>query len=176
MEGAPAIATETAPSRELPGEPATAPAGAPEMPPMRLDGARGPTRVAVAVLIVGLLVTAALAVTSRLVYDHNENRLLVARMRELALVLTGAVPQIQTPLASGEAFADATGGDVAKFRTFMASSVGPGRQFIAAALLADRHCPSEGDGGARQHAPVASPTRARLDALIARTAVALGSA
>jgi serine phosphatase RsbU (regulator of sigma subunit) len=102
---------------------------------VHVEGGRTLTGIAVVVLIVGLLVTAALTVTSRIVYNHNENRLLLARMRELALVLTSAVPQIQTPLASADAFADATGGDTAKFRAFMAPSVGPGRQFVSAALL-----------------------------------------
>jgi serine phosphatase RsbU (regulator of sigma subunit) len=90
--------------------------------------------VAVAVFLVGLAVTGALAWTSQAVYDRNESRLLNLRVRELGLVLTGAVPGIQTPLASAAALADATDGSVQRFRAFIAPYVGPGRQFASVSL------------------------------------------
>jgi serine phosphatase RsbU (regulator of sigma subunit) len=85
-------------------------------------------------LLTGLAVTAALAVITLELYDRNETRLLDLRARELGLVLTAVVPAIQTPIASAAALADATGGDVQKFRTFMKPQVGPGRQFSSVSI------------------------------------------
>jgi serine phosphatase RsbU (regulator of sigma subunit) len=111
--------------------------------PVAAEGAASPagaggwwrgSRAAVLALLVGLAVTAALALTSLRVYDRNESRLLGLRARELGLVLTAAVPSIQTPLASAAELADATGGDPQRFRAFMSSYVGPGRQFASASL------------------------------------------
>jgi serine phosphatase RsbU (regulator of sigma subunit) len=93
-----------------------------------------PSRAATLALLVGLAVTATLSLTSLWLYDRNENRLLDLRARELGLVLTAAVPSIQTPLASAAELADATGGDPQRFRAFMSSYVGPGRQFTSASL------------------------------------------
>ncbi len=93
-----------------------------------------PSRAAALALLVGLAVTAALSLTSLWLYDRNESRLLGLRARELGLVLTAAVPSIQTPLASAAELADATGGDPQRFRAFMSSYVGPGRQFSSASL------------------------------------------
>ena len=90
--------------------------------------------LAAAVLVSVLFVALALAWTSRSLYEHNEDRLLDSRVRELGLVLAGAVPSIQTPLASAAALADATNGDPQKFRAFMAPYVGPGRQFTSVSL------------------------------------------
>jgi serine phosphatase RsbU (regulator of sigma subunit) len=93
-----------------------------------------PSGAAAFALVVGLLITAALSVTTSLLYDHNEHRLLRLRARELSLVLTAIVPSLQTPLASAAELADATGGDPKKFRRFMGSYVGPGRAFYSASL------------------------------------------
>jgi serine phosphatase RsbU (regulator of sigma subunit) len=93
-----------------------------------------PSRVAAIAFFLGLLVTAAFAVISVRLYDRNEDRLLHLRAREVGSVLTAVVPSIQTPLASAAELADATGGDAARFRAFMAPYVGPGRQFASASL------------------------------------------
>jgi serine phosphatase RsbU (regulator of sigma subunit) len=93
-----------------------------------------PSGAALLALLVGLAVTAALVLTSLGLYDRNESRLLGLRARELGLVLTATVPSIQTPLASAAELADATGGDPRRFRAFMSSYVGPGRQFTSASL------------------------------------------
>jgi serine phosphatase RsbU (regulator of sigma subunit) len=93
-----------------------------------------PSRVAVAALLLGLVVTAAFALISRGLYDRNENRLLRLRAREVGSVLTAVVPSIQTPLASAAELADATAGDRRRFRVFMAPYVGQGRQFASASL------------------------------------------
>lgn len=93
-----------------------------------------PSRVAGIVFLLGLLITAAFALISLRIYDANEDRLLHLRAREVGSVLTAVVPSIQTPLASAAELADATGGDAARFRTFMAPYVGTGRQFTSASL------------------------------------------
>ena len=93
-----------------------------------------PSRVATAAFALGLIVTAAFALTSLRLYDRNESRLLHLRAREVGSVITAVVPSIQTPLASAAELADATGGDQRRFRAFMAPYVGPGRQFASGSL------------------------------------------
>ena len=93
-----------------------------------------PGWVALAVLLTGLIVTAALVLTSASVYNRNERRLLSLRVRELSLVLAATAPSIQTPLASAAELANATGGNAQKFRAFIAPYVGPGRQFTSVSL------------------------------------------
>ncbi len=93
-----------------------------------------PSRAACLTLAIGLVVTAALALTSLGLYNRNEDRLLGLRARQLGLVLTTAVTSIQTPLASAAELADATGGSPQKFHTFIDSYVGPGRQFTSVSL------------------------------------------
>ena len=97
---------------------------------------RRPSPIATWVLVVGLIVTAALTWTSLSVYNRNEDRLLRLRVRELSLVLTGALPGVQTPLASAAALANATHGDPGKFRAFVDPYVGPARQFVLVSLWA----------------------------------------
>jgi serine phosphatase RsbU (regulator of sigma subunit) len=93
-----------------------------------------PSWVAGAVLLTGLIVTGALALTSAAVYNHNERRLLNLRVRELSLVLAATAPSIQTPLASAAELANATDGNAQKFRAFIAPYVGLGRQFTSVSL------------------------------------------
>jgi serine phosphatase RsbU (regulator of sigma subunit) len=93
-----------------------------------------PSRAAGVVLVVGLVVTAALVLTSLGVYERNERRLLNLRVREVNLVLADTLPSIQTPLASAAELANATGGSAQKFRAFIAPYVGPGRQFASVSL------------------------------------------
>jgi serine phosphatase RsbU (regulator of sigma subunit) len=97
------------------------------------------------VLIVGLLVTAGLVVLTRTLYDHNEQRLLDLRLREVAAVLQAAQPSIQTPLASASALADATGGNARKFRRFVTPYVGPrpAHPFVTMSLW-DSNAPERG--------------------------------
>jgi serine phosphatase RsbU (regulator of sigma subunit) len=124
----------TGPRYDSAGESAAA-AGAAS--PARPSGSRWrwrPSRVTVAALLTGLIVTGALALTSVAVYNRNERRLLNLRVRELSLVLAATAPSTQTPLASAAELANATGGDAQKFRAFMAPYVGPGRQFTSVSL------------------------------------------
>jgi len=84
-----------------------------------------------AALIVGLVITAALADISHRVYERNQNHLLDLRVRDAASVLTEVLPDLQTALASAAELADATDGNVAKFKQFVAPYVaaGPEHQF-----------------------------------------------
>ena len=82
----------------------------------------------------GLVLTAALALTSLAVYNRNERRLLNLRVRELTLVLAATVPSVETPLASAAELAHATSGSPQKFRAFVAPYVGQGRQFASVSL------------------------------------------
>jgi serine phosphatase RsbU (regulator of sigma subunit) len=105
-------------------------------PELRRESWRGrlPPGAALTALLAGLLVTAALAVTSLLLYHHNERRLLNARVRELGLVISGAAADVQTPLASAAALADATGGSELRFREFISPYVGVKGQFRSVSL------------------------------------------
>lgn len=102
-----------------------------------LDGRRWPYWPAVAVGVVGLLVTGVLVWISASTYSSNENRILKYRVRDAGALLTSALPNIQTPLASAAALADATHGDVNKFDAFIGRSVGPrgsGKQYVSVSL------------------------------------------
>lgn len=92
--------------------------------------------VAAAVLVVGLLVTGVLVWISASTYKNNENRLLRLRVRDAGALIAERLPSVQTPLASAAALADATDGDVQKFESFIAPSVGPqGRgQYVSVSL------------------------------------------
>lgn len=121
-----------------------------------------PSGAAVVALVIGLLVTAALVVTSLELYRHNERRLLNLRVREVGLVLSGAAASVQTPLASAAALADATGGDPRRFTAFIAPYVGPGRQFTSVSLWAP--------GAARPRAVVGTVPSAAGRAAVTRDA------
>ncbi len=95
-----------------------------------------PSRVAWGALLTGLVLTLATSVVSLKLYDRNEDRLLSLRARELGLVLSASVAPIQTQLVSAAELADATGGNVAKFRALVGTAVGAGRQFDSVSLWA----------------------------------------
>ena len=103
---------------------------------LRRGRARWPFWPAVAVLVVGLAVTAVLTTVTYTSYTRNETRLLRLRARDIATVLTSALPTIQTPLASATALADATHGDQQKFTRLVAPYVGQGngRPFVSVSL------------------------------------------
>ena len=94
---------------------------------------RWPFWAPVAVLLVGAGVTAILTWVSSGLYTRNEDRLLELRTKDVGAVLTAALPSVQTPLASATALADATGGNVAKFKQFVAPYVG-GHPFVSVSL------------------------------------------
>jgi len=104
--------------------------------PVRPTGRRSLLWLPVAALIIGLIVTAALALVSHSQYTSNEKRLLKLRVRDAGALIAGALPSVQTPLASSAELADATNGNPEKFKRFIAPYVGhtPGRTFATVSL------------------------------------------
>jgi len=86
------------------------------------------------VLVVGVLVTAGLALVSAELAASNESHLLKLRSREVGSALTSALPDVQTPLGAAVALADITAADPTRFSEFAQTYVGPGRQFISMSL------------------------------------------
>ena len=101
-------------ARGTEGEHETTPASA------DAQGGRWPFWLPVGVLLVGLVVTGVLVWISASTYSNNEKRLLNLRVRDAGALFSGAFANIQTPLASAAALADATNGDVTKFMRFIA--------------------------------------------------------
>lgn len=89
---------------------------------------------ALGVGLAGLVITGALVWIAASTYRSNENRLLNLRVRDAGALIAEALPSVQTPLASAAALADATGGDVKKFRSFIGPSVGTRRQYVSVSL------------------------------------------
>lgn len=127
--------TETAPASGAVTEPGKGSEGGPRV---EETAARRPWPywMAVAVLLVGLIVTGVLVWISASEYTNNENRLLRLRVRDAGALITGALPSVQTPLSSAAALADATDGDAGKFKSFIGRSVGPPGhgQFVSVSL------------------------------------------
>ncbi len=91
--------------------------------------------VPIAVLAVGLGVTATLAFTARALHDSNENRLLRQRINEAAAVISSATLTTQSPLSSGAVLAEATDGNRSEFTQFM-KPLSAGAPFISVSLWA----------------------------------------
>ena len=108
-------------------------AGAESRRDVRLIGARWVFWLPVLTLVIGLAVTATLALVSNAQYHSNEKRLLKLRVRDAAALVAEALPAIQTPLVSAAELADATGGDVRKFKRFVAPYVAS-NQFMSVSL------------------------------------------
>jgi hypothetical protein len=93
-------------------------------------------------MIVGLLVTAGLAVVSALVASSNEEHLLRLRSKEVGAALTAALPDVQTPLGAAVALADITGANASRFREFTDPYVGSGESFVSVSLWRVGHLDS----------------------------------
>ncbi len=130
-ETGPVSGAVAGPSNDAEGEP---PAGEATAPAPARDASR--YWVAAAVLVVGLVVTGVLVWISASTYTDNENRLLKLRVSDASALFAEALPNVQTPLASAAALADATDGDVGKFKSFIGPSVGAqGRaQYVSVSL------------------------------------------
>jgi len=102
--------------------------------PLAHEGHRWPYWPAAGVAVLGLVITGVLVVLAASTYSTNENRLLNLRVRDAGALISEILPTVQTPLASAAALADATGGDVQKFRTFATPYAGVGRQFGSVTL------------------------------------------
>lgn len=93
-----------------------------------------PSPLAIVVLLVGLLVMGGLTWATAEIYDHNEDRIVELRVREVGLVLSGAVAGNEARLKSAAELAEATGGDPDKFRAFMAPYLTKGGPYTSASL------------------------------------------
>lgn len=119
------------------------------------DGPRGVAGLPVVIAVAGALVFAALSVTSRILFDQTENRLLKQRTGEAAAVLEVAISQVRVPIDAAARLASATDGDPRAFTKAMSASVGPGRTFTSALLLRA--------GSAEPIATVGDPPALRTD-------------
>jgi serine phosphatase RsbU (regulator of sigma subunit) len=90
----------------------------------RLSSPRGLLWLPVLIVVLGLVITGALALVSHGQYTRNEQRLLKLRVRDAAALVAEAVPGIVTPLASTAELANATNGSLQKFRQYTASYIG----------------------------------------------------
>jgi serine phosphatase RsbU (regulator of sigma subunit) len=88
----------------------------------------------IAVLLVGLVTTAALSWVSYTVNSHNESRLLDLQARQTGTLLQVVIPSIQTPLASATALASTSDGNPASFRTYISTYVGQQGPFTSVSL------------------------------------------
>ena len=64
------------------------------------DGGRAAEVATVAVVLLGLTITAGLVLLAQKAYADNEDRLVRQRVKEVTAVLTAAIPSIQAPLAT----------------------------------------------------------------------------
>jgi serine phosphatase RsbU (regulator of sigma subunit)/anti-sigma regulatory factor (Ser/Thr protein kinase) len=123
------------------------------------------------VVVIGVLVTAGLAVGAATVHDNNEHRLLHERVDEARAVLGAAIPAIDASLGSPAAVAAATGGSAAAFDDVVRPGIALGSPFDAVSLWrlgADGPQPITG-AGARRPMPAA-----RMEAVAARAVRATG--
>jgi serine phosphatase RsbU (regulator of sigma subunit) len=110
---------------------ASAPAPTETVPARR---SRSPHFSVVAVLVVGVLITAGLSFGAHVLHNSNENRLLRQRAREVAAVVTSAIPAVETPLASAGVLAEATNGNAADFRQLVQPIAATGQPFASVSL------------------------------------------
>jgi serine phosphatase RsbU (regulator of sigma subunit) len=87
-------------------------------------------------LFVGLVLTALLALGAAAQFRGNEKRLLRLRVRDAGSLLTVALPDLESSLASAAELAGATNGDVQKFARNVAPLVGSGagHEFVSVSL------------------------------------------
>jgi serine phosphatase RsbU (regulator of sigma subunit) len=104
---------------------------------------RGPRRArlplrpgapAIAVLVIGLLMTGALSWTAHVSDRHTETRLLNLQVRQTGALLQAVLPTIQTPLASAAEIAATSQGDAAGFRSYLSDYMGTKKLFASAVL------------------------------------------
>jgi hypothetical protein len=104
----------------------------PDLVPGRRRGLKG---LSVAVLVFGLVVTAALVVVTAYGYERNEGRLLSLQTQLTADALAAAIPNsVEAHLAAAVSLAEVTNGDISVFRKAMSSSVTAKGPFDTASL------------------------------------------
>ena len=98
-----------------------------------------PTRLVTLVIVIGLVLTLALAWTAAELDQRNERGLLKVQTQQAAAVIGAAVLGISGPLDAALNIAEATDGDPAEFSAFMSQVTGPDRLFVSASLWDTRH-------------------------------------
>ena len=93
-----------------------------------------PGLLGIAVLLVGLVVTGAIAWTARALNGSNERRLLKVQTAQAGAVLSSSILGLQGPLATALQIETATNGDPGQFARFMAAYVGPTKLFVSASV------------------------------------------
>ncbi|HEY3926527.1 MAG TPA: PP2C family protein-serine/threonine phosphatase [Acidothermaceae bacterium] len=91
-------------------------------------------RLGVAVGLIGLVVTASLALTARALNNSNERRLLQVQTAQAGAVISSSILGLQGPLATALQIETATGGDAGQFARFMSAYVGQGKLFASASV------------------------------------------
>jgi serine phosphatase RsbU (regulator of sigma subunit) len=99
---------------------------------MAADVRRG--HASLTVLVIGLVLTGVLVWTSWSLNNRNESRLLILQGKQVGSVLAAAIPSIQTPLELSAEAAQASDGDVDKFRQIMSANVEGKGGFSSASL------------------------------------------
>jgi serine phosphatase RsbU (regulator of sigma subunit) len=90
----------------------------------------------IVVILVGIALTVGLSVSARAVHNNNENRLLNERVQEAGVLISGALPGLETPLASAAEVAEATNADPVSFKQVMGPLVGPKGRYASASIWA----------------------------------------
>ncbi len=106
-------------------------------PPAVAPGSRHRWRLhigALAVLVVGLVITATLSIGTESLRQENEDRLLRQRVHEAAAVASAAVPSVQTPLSSAAILAQRTNGAPGAFNQVLGKLVHAGTPYVSASL------------------------------------------
>jgi serine phosphatase RsbU (regulator of sigma subunit) len=88
------------------------------------------------VLVVGLLITGGLSWGAHVVHRANEKRLLRQRVREVAAVVSAAIPNTQIPLASAADVVEATNANPVSFTQVMQPVIAAGRPFTSVSIWA----------------------------------------
>jgi len=99
---------------------------------------KGPAPMTVLVLVAALSITAVLALVTATVNDRNESRLLQEQVDEAGTVVSELLPSLETPLATGDAIAGVTGGQMAQFNRVIAPTVGSNGLFGYVALCGEQ--------------------------------------
>ncbi|MFL6160459.1 MAG: PP2C family protein-serine/threonine phosphatase [Marmoricola sp.] len=93
-------------------------------------------RLAAAIAVVGILLTAISTWTTATINHNNERRLLQVQTKQVAAVLTAAILLIERPLATALDIERTNGGDPAAFVGHLGPYIGPGKDklFVSASL------------------------------------------
>jgi len=103
----------------------------PAVPRRRL---KDPLAIIAIVVVIGVFVTTAVTWTAVTLDHRNENRLLAEQTRQAAALLSSTVLSLTGPLSTALQIEEATGGNPARFETFMSAYTQPGGPFVDASF------------------------------------------